>query len=348
MSRLFYTDTTAEVGADSLGPFFALERFIPELGVVLSHPRRTISSYLVASSRSAAAYAALAERLAVAVRAATLRHGHTVTLSMYSSKHDGADGSLGVRPLVVLSTTIRGGATPGAVAGADTALAALIAAGQDTLRPALAAARGDLTLLARADEIYAAARAAVMPRRDASEDETVLLTCLGGAGLRPYQKCLLLADHVGNIFDRRSLPGLTDHDLSESIFAGLVGEALPPGLGCRVDVYETSTAATDPHDPASPIEASVEDDGLTEAIAGRYIHYEDSAVVAGRFGTFMESLAIRTLELSAMRSLAAVSPSIWAPTLEHHGVALASSFPGTLTLVGGDHPRPYSLLLAAR
>jgi hypothetical protein len=344
MTKLFYTDLAAPSGIDSLSPHFILESFVPGLGVILNTKTPIVSSFFTASVTSSKDYADLAQRLAISAKGITAKTGHAVTVTLYSTKYISKDNDLKIRPFVVVSTAprIQGEIL---ISQRDARLSAAVEEAYKVAKKILAASQKKLTLIETERKAYQYARLAILPSDKPFEDMTILGTCLGGLNTSYFQKCVLTNQHVGTSFVRQTLPQTKKHDMTEDLFAALVSERLTPGLGCKIDSYASYTESDDSFLPSGHFQLALteEDDGISEAISSRYIHWEKNEVLDNRFGTFMEHLAIRNLELKVLKTLAQTSESIWTPTSEHNGIALIHSFPGMISLGDSEtackHPR---------
>lgn len=334
MSRLFYTNTDLPTGLDAINKHFAIEAFVPGVGVLVNATPLIISSFFEPKVDSIEAFVELAELLAATAKGIAVETGNSITVTIYSTKSEGLSGQLYIKPLIVVSTVPRD--VGSLKVGEDTQIGSTIESGEFTLKRMRQVAGDQIRLIDGAAAIYKAGRLAILPTTTEYASESILESCLGGIDFKPYQRCLMTKDLVGVVFVRQSLPQIIDNDLSEEIFTALVKEPLILGIGCRIDSYAVSTKINHGVYPICYVANTLEQDGVAEGFASQYIHWEKKAEIDEHLGSFMEHLAIRTFELNTIQSLAGVSSSIWVPSFENNGVAFVNMFPGTIALLNNS------------
>lgn len=331
MSRLFYTNTEIPTGLDAINRYFAIEAFVPGVGILVNATPLIVSSFFEPKVDSFEAFVELTELLAATAKVIAIETGNSITITVYSTKSEGLSGQLNIKPLIVVSTVSRG--LGSLKVGEDTQIGAAVESGEFTLRRIRLMAGNKMKLIDGASAIYKAGRLALLPTTTECASDSILESCLGGVDFKPYQRCLMTKDLVGAVFVRQTLPQIIDNDLSEEIFAALVREPLTLGLGCRIDAYAVSTKIDHVMSPTCYVANTLEEDDVVESFASQYIHWEKKSEIDDHLGSFMEHLAIRAFELSAIKSLAKVSSSNWVPSFENNGVAFVGLFPGTVALL---------------
>jgi hypothetical protein len=197
-------------------------------------------------------------------------------------------------------------------------------------------AGGQFRHVTNAEQAFALCRSIYFASSQKPEtDGAVLINCLGYSDLQPYQRCILSTDKIGLFFERNSLPQAARFERSEELFACLIGEKMLPGSACKIDVYSAHKNQTTKTLLEASFPTNLEPEGLNESLASVYLHWDHSDLARENFGTFMEHTALRALELSVLKEMAAASESIWTPCGESSSVLLPSCFPGALAVT---HP----------
>ena len=346
MSGLFYTDLSIPRGLNSVSHLFALETHVPGIGLLVNSNPLAISSFFTPHTQSFLDNGALAESLALDMKLLSAETKASITVTSYSIKYEDANGSLKIRPLLVV-TTVPLNVLSAKSVGTDTKVMVAIEAGALTLARITKTMKDKMSLIESPTEIYKAARTALLPTNSAYVSQSALECCLGGLDISLHQKIILTNTHVGAIFVRQNLPFVSTKSLSEEDFGAMVSERMSEGLGCRVDSYVVAPRHSLSYLPSSRTTNELEAEGVVEGFSSSYVHWEPRSDAIEYVGNFMEHLTIRTIEISTLRSLERIGESLWTTSFSPNSTALVHLLPGSIALLNASIGDRYNLFLLA-